>query len=151
MTPLSARALLPIALLVGFAGACGGARRPSAPKPDPATAASTVTAEEIERKIGSGQSIERVLEGRVSGVTIESAAGGGIAVRIRGTSSFYGNNEPLYVVDGMPFTVGPRGALIGLNPYDIESIHVLKNPADTAIYGIRGANGVIVIKTKRSK
>jgi TonB-dependent starch-binding outer membrane protein SusC len=151
MTRLPAGALLPIALLVGFAGACGGSRRPSAPRPDPTAAASTVTAEEIERKVGSGQPIERVLEGRVSGVTIEPAAGGGIAVRIRGTSSFYGSNEPLYVVDGVPFNVGPRGALTGINPYDIESIQVLKNPADTAIYGIRGANGVIVIKTKRSK
>jgi TonB-dependent starch-binding outer membrane protein SusC len=144
----SARALVPVALLLGFADACGP--RPAAtPKRSPATP-STVTAEEIERN-GAGQPIEKMLEGRVSGVTIEQAANGGIAVRIRGTSSFYGGNEPLVIVDGAPFTPAPGGVLTGLNPYDIESIKVLKNPADIGIYGMRGANGVIVIKTKRSK
>lgn len=144
MTLLSARALLPVALFVGFADACGP-RTASRPRPNPATS-STVTAEDIERN--PGQPIEKLLEGRVSGVTVEQAAGGGIAVRIRGVTSFYGSNEPLYIVNGVPFTPGPNGALTGLNPYDIESIQVLKNPADTGIYGMRGANGVIVIKTK---
>jgi TonB-dependent SusC/RagA subfamily outer membrane receptor len=147
MTLLSARALLPAVLLIGFADACGP-RTATARKRNPATP-STVTAEEIERN--TGQPIEKVLEGRVSGVTVEQAAGGGIAVRIRGTSSFYGSNEPLYIVDGSPFTPGPGGALTGLNPYDIESIQVLKNPADIGLYGMRGANGVIVIKTKRPR
>ena len=141
----SARALLPVALLLGFADACSS--RTSAPKRSPATP-STVSAEEIERK-GSGQPIVQMLEGRVSGVTIEQTASGGIAVRIRGASSFYSGNEPLYLVDDAPFTPGPGGALTGLNPYDIESITVLKNPADIGVYGMRGANGVIVIKTKR--
>jgi TonB-dependent SusC/RagA subfamily outer membrane receptor len=147
MKPFSARVLLPAALLAGLAGACTH-RRPAEPsKPvDPPTA-STMTAEEIEQR-AAAQPIERMLEGRISGVTVEPAAGGGIAVRIRGTSSFYGNNEPLYVVDGAPFTPAPGGVLRGLNPHDIESITVLKNPADTGIYGVRGANGVIVIKTK---
>ena len=145
MTLFSARALLPVALFVGFADGCAP-RTESRPTPSPATA-STVTAEEIERK-GSGQSIEKLLEGRVSGVIVEQVSGGGIAVRIRGPSSFYSSQEPLYVVDGVPFAPGPSGALTGLNPYDIESIQVLKNPADTGIYGMRGANGVIVIKTK---
>jgi TonB-dependent SusC/RagA subfamily outer membrane receptor len=148
MTLLSARALLPVALFVGFADGCAR-RAASRPRPSPATS-STVTAEEIERKT-SGQPIAKVLEGRVSGVIVEQAAGGGIAVRIRGVSSFYGGNEPLYVVDGVPFNPGPNGALTGLNPHDIESIQVLKNPADTGIYGMRGANGVIVIKTKSPK
>jgi TonB-dependent SusC/RagA subfamily outer membrane receptor len=145
MTLLSAGAQLSLALLVAVAGGCAG-RRSRTPPPAPAT----VTAAEIERK-GAGQPIERILEGRVSGVTVEAAPGGGIAVRIRGTSSFYGNNAPLYVIDGVPFNAGPGGSLSGINPYDIESIHVLKNPADTAIYGVRGANGVIVIKTKGSR
>jgi TonB-dependent starch-binding outer membrane protein SusC len=148
MTLLSARALLPAVLLVGFAAACAP-RTAGTPRPSPATA-STVTAEEIERK-ASGEPIEKVLQGRVSGVTVEQAPDGGIAVRIRGTSSFYGGNAPLYLVDGVPFTPGPNGALTGLNPHDIESIQVLKNPADTGIYGMRGANGVIVIKTKSPK
>ena len=148
MTLLSARALLPVALFVGFAQACGG-RRSATPSPSPATA-STVTAKDIERS-GSSESLESVLEGRVAGVVVEQAPGGGIAVRIRGVSSFYGSNQPLYVLDGVPYTPGPNGALTGLNPHDIESIEVLKNPADTAIYGIRGGNGVILIKTKRPK
>ncbi len=148
MTLHSARALLPVALFVGFADGCGP-RPASTSRPSPATS-STVTAEEIERN-ATDQSIVRVLEGRVAGVTVEPAAGGGIAVRIRGASSFYGGNEPLYLVDGVPFTPGPNGALTGLNPHDIESIEVLKNPADTGIYGMRGANGVILIKTKRPR
>ena len=144
MTLLSARRLLPLALLVGSAGACTRHRPAEAPKPK---SASTLTAEEIEQR-AAAQPLERMLEGRISGVTVEPAPDGGIAVRIRGTSSFYGNNEPLYVVDGAPITPGPGGVLRGLNPHDIESITVLKNPADTGIYGVRGANGVIVIKTK---
>lgn len=148
MTVLSARALLPVALFVGVANGCAP-RTASTPRPSPPTP-STVTAEEIARN-ASDQPIEKVLQGRVSGVTIERAADGGIAVRIRGASSFYGNNEPLYILDGSPMMPGPGGALTGLNPHDIESIQVLKNPADTAIYGIRGGNGVIIIKTKRAK
>ena len=60
-----------------------------------------------------------------------------------------GNNEPLYIVDGSPFTPGANGTLTGLNPYDIASIKVLKEATDLAMYGVRGANGVIVIKTKQ--
>ena len=60
-----------------------------------------------------------------------------------------GSSEPLYVVDDVPIKAGPGGALNGINPYNIESIKVLKDPADTGIYGIRGGNGVIVIKMKK--
>ena len=147
MLALAARALLPVALLVGAVGACAHPRPAAAPAPSASSTPSTMTAEEIEQR-AAAQPIERMIEGRVAGVTVESAPGGGLAVRIRGTSSFYGNNEPLYIVDGAPFAAAPGGVLRGLNPHDIESITVLKNPADTAIYGVRGANGVIVIKTK---
>ena len=111
----------------------------------------TVTSEEIERQGASDEPLEKILQGRVAGVTVSRAPDGGIAIRIRGVSSFHGNNEPLYVIDGMPVQPGPNGSLTGINPYDIESIKVLKDPADTAMYGIRGANGVIVIKTKKPK
>jgi iron complex outermembrane receptor protein len=91
---------------------------------------------------------EELLAGRFPGVEVYRAPGG-IAVRIRGSSSVYGSNEPLYVVDGMPIDPGPGGALVGINPSDIEKIEVLKDAGSTAQWGVRGANGVIVIKTKR--
>ena len=87
--------------------------------------------------------------GRFPGVLVERTAEGGVAVRIRGPGSFYGGTEPLYVLDDIPIQPGPNGSLSWLNPHDIASIQVLKNPTDTAIYGMRGANGVIVIKTRR--
>jgi TonB-dependent SusC/RagA subfamily outer membrane receptor len=96
------------------------------------------------------QSIEEMLRGRVSGVDVSTAPGGGLQVRIRGSRSFMGGSDPLYVVDNMPMSTS-NGVLYGLNPYDIESITVLKDAASTAIYGSRGANGVILIKTKSGK
>jgi TonB-dependent SusC/RagA subfamily outer membrane receptor len=150
MTSLSARSVLSVGLLVGLVAGC---QRPASTAPQPRPNRpdnSTVTSEEIQRQVSSDEPLEKVLQGRVAGVTVMRTAGG-ISVRIRGGSSVYGNNEPLYILDGMPIQPGPNGALSGLNPYDIESIKVLKDAADTAMYGIRGANGVIVIKTKRPK
>jgi TonB-dependent SusC/RagA subfamily outer membrane receptor len=99
----------------------------------------------------AGQSVgraEELLAGRFPGVDVYRAPGG-ISIRIRGASSVYGSSEPLYVVDGMPIEPGPGGALVGINPADIEKIEVLKDAGSTAQWGVRGANGVIVIKTKR--
>lgn len=70
--------------------------------------------------------------------------GGDISVRIRGTGSFLGGEDPLYVIDGMVV----QGGLGGISPHTIESITVLKNAGETAIYGSRGANGVILIRTR---
>jgi TonB-dependent SusC/RagA subfamily outer membrane receptor len=126
-------------------GGCKSAQ-PAEPEPAPAPRAD-VTSEDIQR--APGQSVEEILKGRVAGVTV-TRSDGGIAVRIRGATSIYGSNEPLYVLDGVPIQPGPGGSLSGIDPYDIESIQVLKDPADTALYGMRGANGVIVIKTKRA-
>ena len=89
--------------------------------------------------------------GRSAGVVVLRTSDGGIAVRVRGGMSVLGNNDPLYIVDGVPFAPGPEGSLIGINPYDIASIRVLKDPADITMYGIRGANGVIIIKTKSAR
>jgi len=147
MTSLSTRAVVSRALLLGLVAGCAQGAA-NAPRPS-AAPKNTVTAEEIERHGASDQPIEKVLQGRVAGVTVSRAPDGGIAVRIRGAASIYGNSEPLYVLDGMPIQPGPNGSLTGINPHDIESIQVLKDPAETALYGIRGANGVIVIKTKR--
>jgi TonB-dependent SusC/RagA subfamily outer membrane receptor len=85
---------------------------------------------------------------KVSGIVVTRAPDGGIAIRIRGGSSISSSNEPLYIINGIAFQPGPEGSLTGINPYDIASIEVLKDAAATAMYGVRGANGVIVIKLK---
>ena len=144
MSSFSTRAALPIGLWLGLGTAC--VHRTSPPPPT-AAPSSTVTSEDIERQ--PGQPIEQVLMGRFPGVTVERTANGGIAVRIRGTTSIRGSNAPLYVIDGVEIEPGPGGSLTGINPHDIASIQVLKDPAETALYGVRGANGVIVITTKR--
>ncbi|MEK7401911.1 MAG: TonB-dependent receptor plug domain-containing protein [Gemmatimonadota bacterium] len=152
-----AHAVLPF-LLIALASACAPKHgtppgEPSpATRPDPATqsaAAGSVDASAIEK--APGKPIEEIIAARVAGVVVSRTADGGIAVHIRGASSFYGNNEPLYILDGMPFVPGQNGGLTGINPNDIESIQVLKNAAETSMYGSRGANGVIVIKTKKPK
>lgn len=70
--------------------------------------------------------------------------GDGLTVRIRGNSSFLASEEPLVVIDAMEY----RGPLGNINPYDIDTIRILKNAGETAVYGSRGANGVILIRTK---
>jgi TonB-dependent SusC/RagA subfamily outer membrane receptor len=95
--------------------------------------------------------MEEMLEGRVAGVQVVRIPGGGISIRIRGRTSFHGDNEPLYVVDGMPVSVRPGRGLDWLNPGDIKSIRVLKDAAETAFYGMRGANGVVLITTRRGQ
>lgn len=145
-----------LAFAIAAAG-CSSPGNPSgAPSPEPSAqrdqasvTASTVGAAEIDK--APGESIEKVLEGRVAGVVVSRSPEGGIAVRIRGATSLYGNSEPLYILDGIPIQPGPNGSLSGINPNDIESIRVLKEAAETAFYGSRGANGVIVIKTKKAQ
>jgi TonB-dependent SusC/RagA subfamily outer membrane receptor len=88
--------------------------------------------------------VNQKLQGQVSGVTIgnDNSPGGGAMVRVRGIGSINANS-PLYVVDGVPIS----GNINSINPNDIASVSVLKDPSQTAIYGVRGANGVIVIST----
>jgi TonB-dependent starch-binding outer membrane protein SusC len=97
-----------------------------------------------------GKSIESLITGRFPGVTVSRVDGGGLQIRIRGAATFYGSDEPLFVVDDTPLPAG-SGGIVFLNPYDIQNIQVLKNPADIGIYGIRGANGVIKITTKKAR
>lgn len=142
MTPFSLRVAFPISLLIALAASCassGGSKREPQVK-------STVTGKEIEN---STEPIEKSLQSKFPGVLVTALPDGGIALQIRGPGSLMGNNEPLYVIDEQPVQAGPGGALIGVNPHDIETIKVLKNPADTGIYGIRGANGVILITTRK--
>lgn len=97
-------------------------------------------------------SIERALQGRVAGLQITNSSqnpGAGATVRIRGGSSLRGSNSPLVVVDGFP--LGDAGDLKQINPSDIESIDVLKDASASAIYGSRGANGVMIVTTKMAK
>lgn len=94
------------------------------------------------------RTIETLFLGRFPGVDVHRMMDGGVQILVRGGSnSFYAGNAPLYVVDETPIPTDPRG-IVFLNPYDIQRIEILKNPADIAIYGMRGSNGVIKITTK---
>ena len=93
--------------------------------------------------------VEELLAGRVPGLRVLPTPDGGFMVRIRGITTLHGNAEPLYIIDGMPVTLLPGQGLNWLDPAEIFSIDVLKDPAETSMYGVRGANGVIVIRTKR--
>ncbi len=95
--------------------------------------------------------IEELIEGQVAGVQVVHHPGGGISFRIRGRGSINSDNEPLYVVDGMPVNVAPGRGLDWLNPGDIQRIEILKDASTTSMYGVRGANGVVVITTRRGK
>ena len=120
--------------------------------------------------VAQNSTIDALLQGRAAGVQVTQNAGSpgsGVSVKIRGASSLRGNNEPLYVIDGVIISSAGEDAsnasadansleetqngLNGINPRDIESIEVLKDASATAIYGSRGANGVILITTKKGK
>lgn len=111
---------------------------------------------------------EQLIQGKTAGVQITGVTGNpgdGVQIRIRGTTSIRSNNNPLFVVDGVPLAGGvqPASADVGfgsagdtnplnfLNPSDIESVSILKDASATAIYGSRGANGVVIITTKKGK
>jgi TonB-dependent SusC/RagA subfamily outer membrane receptor len=150
MASFSPRAL-PCGLLLGLILGCAhgnattrdGSGPAAYPSPD---RGSIVTSDDLQRS--PTDPIEKVLMSRVPGVWITRTPDGGISVRIRGASSLYANTEPLYIIDDIPITPGPNGSLAGINPYDIASIEVLKDAVGTAMYGVRGSNGVIIIKTK---
>jgi TonB-linked SusC/RagA family outer membrane protein len=123
-------------------------------------ASSSVNSEEFSKR--SSVDAMNSLQGKIAGVNITSAGGAPGAstkVIIRGFKSLSGNNNPLYVVDGMPINNGSRGAdgidygnrANDINPDDIESMEILKGAAATALYGPRGANGVIMITLKKGK
>ncbi|MEH6680438.1 MAG: SusC/RagA family TonB-linked outer membrane protein [Sediminicola sp.] len=127
----------------------------------------SVTSEDFNKGVIS--SPEQLIQGKTAGVQISQGSGepgSGVAIRIRGTSSVRSNNNPLFVVDGVPLPSGDtssegtnigigtsaaRNPLSFLNPNDIESMSILKDASATAIYGSRGANGVVIITTKSGK
>jgi TonB-dependent SusC/RagA subfamily outer membrane receptor len=160
MATLAWRAV-PLAVLAVYAAGCA---HPSAARQDqladttrlvrdtthpPQRDPSTVTS--VENRIGANEPIEMALQGKVPGLEVSRTPDGFVSIRIRGPSSFMGGGEPLYILDGVPITPGPNGRITGLFAIDIESIQVLKDPSDTALYGVRGGNGVIVIKTKTAQ
>ena len=117
-------------------------------KKDLTGAISTVSANEMVLG-GTVSNAAQALQGKTAGVQVQQtskAPGGSISVRVRGSNSISSSNEPLYVVDGFPSTEG-----LNINPNDIESMQILKDASATAIYGARGANGVVLITTKRGK
>ena len=113
-------------------------------KTSPNKELNTITADRLSQV--NAASVNQKIQGQAAGVTVSSdnSPGGGTMVRIRGIGSINANG-PLYIVDDVPLT----GNANAINPNDIESVNVLKDPSQTAIYGVRGANGVIVIKTKK--
>jgi TonB-linked SusC/RagA family outer membrane protein len=131
------------------------------------SAVSQINSEEIEEKAVGALSFEQILGGQIKGVQISQsngAPGSNAVFRIRGITSPFmgGNNQPLYVINGIPFNTDAlydanlsasqiQNPLMNICPSDVESITVLKDAAATAIYGSRGANGVILISLKRGK
>lgn len=111
----------------------------------------------------------QALQGKIAGVTVtqnDGAPGAGLSIRVRGSNSFLGGTEPLYVIDGVPYNNSSSGttplsigddekqtlnALSFINPNDIESIDILRDASATAIYGSRGANGVVLITTRKGR
>ncbi len=118
---------------------------------------------------GGTTDVAHGLQGKIAGVNIsqnDGSPGAGVSITVRGANSFTTSSQPLYIVDGVPYGTDPNGApksgandgnnqttspLSMINPNDIEKIEVLKDASATAIYGSRGANGVVIITTKRGQ
>ena len=162
----SARLGLAVGLagLTGLTASCGPRRVTSEPAPGSDSVSvgyGSQSRRDLTGAVGSisqhdidGHRTSRLEEllNRVPGVTVIRVSGGEYSVRIRGSQSFHGSNEPLFVVDGVPLTAfrGGMSVVAGIPPGDIARIDVLKDAA-AAIYGSQGANGVILITTKRAR
>ncbi|HYU10763.1 MAG TPA: TonB-dependent receptor plug domain-containing protein [Gemmatimonadales bacterium] len=137
-----ARAALPIALLLAACSHRTATRHTSRPsRPSEVV----LTAEDIEHS--PGQSLEQLLLAKVPGLTMTRAPDGHVVLRLRGSTTFMGDEEPLFVVNGIPLGSNPTN-LSAINPHDIDTVKVLRDAASTAGYGVRGTNGVIIIVTK---
>src|SRR5690242_19510225 len=112
--------------------------------PDPDQTKPAVTSADLR----ANEPIEVTLQRKAPGVMV-TRVGNEIALQIRGASSYNGSSTPpLYILNGLKISTGPGGLLSGVNPLDIDTIKVLRG-ADAGLYGIEGANGVILITTKR--
>jgi len=144
-----------LTLVLGvFLAGCGGAGRPvntSEPSPSGTGAEGGVPARVVNTDRSHYESVVEMLRGRAPGLHIIENQDGTIEVRIRGTNQSFQatSQEPLVVVDGVPSSRPAGQALMALNPNDVSSIQVLKDVSSTAIYGTRGANGVILVSMRR--
>ena len=151
-------------LVISMIAGCRVSQHDSAAKPDRALDSvavgyGTQARRDVTGSVGSvsGDVTDRtsptsmadLIEGRFAGVEVHRLANGGMSVRIRGQHTIRGDGEPLYVVDGIPQHGSSNGELTDLDPRYVQSIEVLKDGASTAVYGARGANGVVLITTKR--
>lgn len=136
----------PFVSLVLLLGACSHKQSAAARESRPSGV--VITAEDIRRS--PGMSLEQLLLARVPGLTMSRAADGHAILHLRGETTLMGDEEPLFVVDGLPLGPSASGNLSAINPQDIETIQVLRDATMTAAYGMRGANGVILIRTKQS-
>lgn len=133
-------------------------------KSDLSGAVAQIKGEELMK--GGSLDIAHGLQGKIAGVQVQQsdgAPGGGMSIVVRGANSFTTSSQPLYIIDGVPFITGEAAGngvttseqssnpLASINPHDIESIEVLKDASATAVYGSRGANGVVLITTKKGK
>lgn len=132
-------AALSLFVVVGSSMACATSQTGKATESN-----STVTSENLQN---SNESLESALQKRVPGLVVRDT-GDGVSLMIRGSTSITGSDTPpLYILNGLPFEPGPGGVVTGVSLADIESVKVLKG-AEAGLYGIDGANGVIVITTK---
>jgi len=138
------RAALPVTLLLAACSHRPGGTHSARPRP----AEVVLTADDIERS--PGQTLEQLLLAHVPGLTLTRARDGRMILQMRGTTTLIGEQEPLFVVNDIPLGPNASGNLSAINPRDIESVAVLRDAAGTAGYGSRGANGVIIIRTKQS-
>jgi TonB-dependent SusC/RagA subfamily outer membrane receptor len=115
-------------------------------KRDVTAAVSSASGEKM--RSNSPRTVADMLVGRFPGVEVRQLANGTASIRVRGSRSFRSSDEPLIVVDGIPQVTGTQ-ALLDMSPRDVESIEVLKDAAASSVFGSRGANGVILIATRK--
>ena len=157
--PASPAVVLSVLVALAACGAAGGARSVpalerveqgygSSLRGEATGGSSSLSGEDLTAQ--RVNNVEEMLDGRVPGLLVTRTSDGSLSVRVRGVRSLIGNNEPLVVIDGIPVNAPTVSqALSGLTPQSVARIDVLKDAGSTAAFGSRGANGVILVTTKR--
>ena len=135
-------------LMPAFLGVAACSHGNVAPPAEPVPPGTVLTADDIRRS--PGQSLAEMLIARVPGATMTRAPDGRMVLQLRGDNTIMGNAEALFVVNGIPLGPAVSGNLAAIDVHDIETVQVLRDATATAAYGVRGANGVIVIRTKQN-